>query len=221
MNKISLVALLIFFAFNLGAQTDISKKIEHGLSLSTKLDMENGYGLGVGYYFLKPLFKKSLLSIDLNLYSTQFNRDYENVIDINSFISLEPGVITRTGRLEYSEISVQVPLKYRFKFKAQGSFFAYTGLNLNYTIRHSSIWNFVETSTIEETDEIINEISGQEEVMNSSNLSAGLFIGIGYRKNKLMIEIGIESIRKNVNNAFLFSLDQRLVSLNLYYRISE
>jgi len=65
--------------------------------------------MGVGYYFLKPIFKKSLLSIDLKLYSTQFNRDYENVINLVSLVSRDTLIQRRTGRLEYSEISVVTP----------------------------------------------------------------------------------------------------------------
>jgi len=39
--------------------------------------------------------------------------------------------------------------------------------------------------------------------MNRQNLNTGLLLGVGYRKNKLMTEIGYEVIRWNVNSAYI------------------
>lgn len=229
MKKAILTTLLMLLIFQINAQNEEPNNIEHGVLLSSRLDSDDdftfkvkGFGIEGGYYLLKKLGKKGMISLDFRLAFAQSERNYINAVDQDEFFSFNDTVITRrTGMVNYKNLSLSIPIKYRYQFSEKAPFILLIGLNPYFNLSNNTKWEFDEFEYNTSTETNISENRNQEEKLKQSFYSRDFILaGIGYKKSKLMFDIYFSGGTTYFKNDFIKGMDKLSIVLSAHYRLN-
>ncbi|MEZ5059230.1 MAG: hypothetical protein R2879_19515 [Saprospiraceae bacterium] len=221
--------LSLFIAVQIFAQTAESKKIEQGILISSRLDSDDdfafdvkGSGFETGYYFLKKLGRRGMLSIDARLAYSQSIRNFNGVIDINDFRNFRDSLYTsRTGAVDYENLSLSLPIKYRHLISEKVPVFFLVGFNPYFNLWNNSIWQFDEFENNSISNMIVSENLNQEEELKQKFYSRDLILaGFGYKKNKLMFDIYFSGGSTFFDSNFVSGFDKLSFVFNVYYQLN-
>lgn len=224
-----LISFSIITTFTLNAQTEVIKTIEHGVLFSLRADSNNklksnfqGSGIEGGYYFLKKVGKRGMLSIEGRLAYAQSKKSFVNVIKQSEFFSFSDTITTRTGIIDYKNFSLAFPIKYRFQFIQKLPLFFVAGINPYFNLKNSTDWNFDEFEFDLGNNIAVSTISNQEETLTQRNFNnSTLIAGFGYKKDKFMLDLYLSAgVIKFDNNDFVSGTNKTSVVLNAYYRLN-
>ena len=211
-----------------GQSLETTTNLEHGLLISSRIDSDDdfsfnikGFGLEGGYYFLKQLGKKGMISLDVRLAYARSERYYFNILDQRAFFQAGDMVITqRSGTVNYQNISLAIPIKYRYLIKEDAPIFLLLGFSPYFSLSNQSKWRFDEFERNVVSDMIITENRDQEETLKQSLYSHDLILaGLGFKSGNLMWDIYFSGGSTNFDNDFITFMDKLSIVLNVYYRL--
>jgi hypothetical protein len=229
MKKPVFVALLMFTIFQINAQTKDSRKIEHGILFSPRIDSDDdftfkikGFGVEGGYYLLKKVGKRGMISLDFRLAYAQSEREYMNAVNMEDFSFFADTIITiRTGTVYYKNLSLSIPIKYRYQFSEKIPIFFMVGFNPYFNLSNNTTWKYDEFEYDRIIDMNISENRNQEETLEQNFYSQDIILaGFGYKKDKLMFDIYFSGGSINFDNDFIKGMDKLSIVLNAYYRLN-
>lgn len=231
MNKRLLLLLNILLTTTVIAQNEDIKGFETGFLFSSRMDSDDdfkfnikGYGIEGGYYILKEVGRKGMLSLDMRLAYSSSERNKENVARIGDVLTFPlPQIITqRTGILDYKNISLSLPIKYRYKFSNQIPIFLMVGFNPYINLVNFSKWRFTEFEYDTVNEEIIGEIKNEEEEIRQKLFSRDLILaGLGYKGERVMFDIYFSGGTIEFDNAFTNGADKLSIVINVYYKLEK
>jgi hypothetical protein len=227
MKFFTFIILCLLTTFQINAQTSGIKPIEHGVLFGVSADSNNklnsgfqGYGIEGGYYFLKRLSKRGMLSIDIRLAYAQNEKKFVNVIKQDGFFSFTDTVTTRTGIIDYKNLSIAFPIRYRFQLSHKLPLFLLAGINPYFSFKNSTTWNFDEFEYDLGNNIAISSIRNQEESLKQSNFNnSTLSLGFGYKKDKLMFDLYLSAGTVSFDNDFVTGSNKTSIVLNAYYQL--
>ncbi|MEM9857466.1 MAG: outer membrane beta-barrel protein [Bacteroidota bacterium] len=229
MKKITLYIILLLTCHMVLAQSDKSFELEHGLTLGTRLDSDedfafqvNGYGFEGGYYFLKKIGKRGMISIDVRLAYAQSERVFKNVIDLNTSFTLADSILTRrSGQMNYRSLSLALPIRYRYQLSEKVPVFLLVGFNPYFNLSNNTTWFFDEFEYNRNTNMDISANRNQEEKVKHRLYSRDFIMaGVGYKKDRLMVDVYLSRGSAFLDNDFVRGVDKISVVLNAYYRLN-
>ena len=228
LKQLIITKLLFFTIFPIYAQPDTSFTSEQGIVLSPRLDSDDdfrfkvkGYGLEGGYYFLRNLGSRGMLSIEVRLAYGQTERDYKNLHERSDFFSFDTIQTLLTGTATYKNVSLALPIKYRFRLKKEGRVFLLAGFNPYFNLYNKTklTYSLAEFNRI--TRMVISETTGfEEEVMQRVYARDLILLGVGFKKDRLMFDIYYSGGSTFFNHPFLAFHDKLSIVLNGYYRLN-
>ena len=229
MKKLIFSILLLFLILQVNGQQDVSPKIEQGVLFSSRLDSDddfdfkvNGFGIEGGYYFLKNWGRRGMISIDLRLAYSQSERSYMNLVEHDDFYTIFFDTIqTRlTGTIKYKNVSLALPIKYRYRLSADGPVFLLIGFNPYVSLFSNSNlkYDLVEYNTVTKMN--VSETKNLEDDVRQCTYSQDLMLaGFGYKKDKLMFDVYFSGGSTRLDHGFLGFMDKLSVVCNAYYRL--
>lgn len=229
MKKSTIFLFLLFAIFQVNAQSSIFQNIEQGVLLSTRIDADDdfdfgikGYGVEGGYYFLKKWGKRNSISIDFRLAYGQSERNYINLLKDLSFNPFRDTVTTTiTGTFFYKNLSLAIPIKYRYHFSERFPVYGLVGFSTYLSIYNNSKWRFKETEFDWINQVTVSETAYQEENLQQKFYANDFFmLGFGYKKNKCMIDIYAGFGWVKIDHYFVDFLSKFSIVLNAYYKLN-
>lgn len=225
-----LLSCALILGISLTAQSTFSDNIDHGIVLSSRIDSDDnlrfqikGYGVEVGYYGLKKIGRKSSIGLDLRLVYSQSERSYENVGKIVDpiLISTNPIMNLRSGIVKYSDLSIAIPIKYRYQFFEDIPLYGLLGINPYFSISNNSKWNFTDKLYDRVNDVVLSESEGEEQFEQRLLSNDILLAGLGYRNGNIMLEVYFSRGNIRINNDFIMGMDKTSFVINMYYRLGK
>lgn len=227
-QEIIFLFLWIFVVFQMKAQEVDVIKLEHGFTINTSIDSDDdftfkvkGFGVEGGYYFLKKLGNGGMISVDFRLAYAQSERHYYHSNNIPSISVIRDTITTlRNGIVKYKNISLSIPLKYRYQFSKKVPIHIMVGFNPYFNFLNFSVWKYDEFEYNRVTDMNVSDLRPDEEVLKQKFYSRDLIItGLGYIKDKLMFEIYFSGGTTFFDNEYIKGMDKLSINLNAYYRL--
>ena len=219
MKQAVIVLLLMCQIIQVSAQSEKINKIEHGLIISTKLisnrNFAEGFGIDLGYFASRKVGNKGIISVDLRFGYAHVNNHYENAGSINDAFSQITTI--RTGIVNYKNISLEIPLKYRWQFKKDGPLYLMIGYNPFFNLHNKTNWNFDEYDYDRTTFISTLKLSNQNEELNQSIYGKEYLIGFGYKNDKLMLELNIGSRGNFYGHRYINRMSAYSIGLSGYY----
>lgn len=233
MKEIIIFLFMLFFVFhNAKGQEEIFTNIEHGVLFSPRLDSDdnlafdvNGFGIEGGYYFLKKVGKYGSISIDVRLAYARSDRFYKNAgsfDDFALFTAFPDSIRTqRTGTVNYRNLSLSIPIKYRYHITEKSPIFLLVGFNPYFNLLDRTKWKFDEVEYDFNKDIVVSEIKNQEENLNQRSFSRDLLLaGFGYTKSNIMFDIYFSGGTTSFDHNYIRGMDKLSLVFNFYYRIN-
>ena len=228
LHQLILPFFLLFLIVHVHAQELETSKIEHGMLLSTRMDSDDdfsfkvkGYGVEGGYYFLKNLGRRGMISLDLRIAYGRSERDYVNLVEHNDFFILPDTIQTRlTGTAHYQNVSLALPIKFRYRLSAGGPVFLLVGFNPYFNlISNTSInYDLVEYNTVTKMN--ISAMTNLEGNIKQRLYSQDIMLaGIGYKKDNWMFDLYFSGGSTYFDHPFIGFMDKLSVVLNAYYKL--
>lgn len=223
------IALFVVIFFQLTAQTNPFKNIENGILFSSRLDSDDdfafnvkGAGFEAGYYFLKKVGKRGMFSLDVRLAYSQSVRNFMGVIEQSEFRNFRDSIYTtRTGTVDYGNLSLSLPIKYRHLVSEKVPVFFLVGFNPYFNIWNNTTWQFDEYEYNRSTDTNISENLNQEEELVQKFYSRDLILaGFGYKKGWLMCDIYFSGGSTNFDSNFISGFDKLSFVFNIYCQLN-
>lgn len=228
-KKLLLVIFIITSSHQLFSQIKEVSSIDHGILFSPRLDSDDdfkfkikGFGFEGGYYLSKKIGKRGSISIDFRLAYSQSERNYMNLIKIEDSYTFFTDTIStlRATRIDYKNISLALPIKYRHQLFNKIPIFLVIGINPYFSLSSDIINNYDEIEFDNINQENISEIKGLREEINQKFYSLDfLLAGIGYKKNKMMFDIYFSGGNAKFDNEYLRGIDKLSIVFNIYYSL--
>lgn len=226
MNKSTIFFFLLFTTLQLNAQIANLLDLEQGIVLSTRIDgddfkLNKGYGVEGGYYFLKKWGKKGTISVDFR--SAYAQNETEINRGISGYFSFQDTVLTLiSGVVNYKNLSISIPIKYRFQLSEQIPVFLLAGFNVYFNLFNSSNWKYREIQYDQINKVDLSETNDMEESLQHEFCSKDIIpIGFGYKKNNLMLDVYLSMGDIHFdNNGPPGAINRFSIVLNAYYKLN-
>ena len=202
-------------------------QLEQGVLASIRYDYDNlfdvqkfrGFGIEGGYYFLKKFEKRGILSLDIRLAYAHSEGDTKNSIEYPSSLP-DPLIRKRAGTVVYNNLSIALPIRYRWRFKPSGSVYLMIGYSPIFNIYNHSEWLYNEFEIDTTTDTILSEKSSQKSTLKQRFYTSESSAGLGFIKNKQTYELSFNSGSMNIDNknypSFLW---KKSIGFNFYQKL--
>ncbi len=222
---------LFIFSFFIISQliSQNEKALEHGVLLSSRIDSDdnfkfdiNGFGIESGYFILNHLSERISISLDFRLAYSQRDQKYDNAVSpMQLSYSLDTIRLVRNGEINYKNLSLSIPVKFRFKLSQDNPIFLLAGTNPYINIWTNAEDNYDEIEFDRINNLILSEKIGEKGRIKQKFVSTDLIlIGFGYKKNKIMADVYFSAGAVNLNHDFIQGLDKFSIVFNIYYKLN-